>query len=33
MKVENEGNTMRYLLGTILLIILLIGVYYAFTAM
>ena len=33
MRVENEGNTMRYLLGTILLVVLLIGVYYAFTAM
>ena len=33
MRVENEGNTMRYLLGTVLLIVLLIGVYYGFTAM
>lgn len=33
MKVENEGNTMRYLIGTILLIVLLIGIYYAFTVM
>ena len=33
MKVENEGNTMRYLLGTILLLILLVGVYYGFTMM
>lgn len=33
MKVENEGNTMRYLLATILLVVVLIGVYYAFTVM
>lgn len=31
MKVEKEGNTMRYLLGLILLVILLVGVYYGFT--
>ena len=33
MRVENEGNTARYLLATILLIVLLIGVYYVFTVM
>lgn len=33
MKVENEGSTGRYLLATILLIVVLIGVYYLFTVM
>jgi hypothetical protein len=33
MKVEKEGNTTRYLLGLVILVILLIGVYYGFTMM
>jgi hypothetical protein len=31
MKVEKEGNTTRYLIGLVLLLILLVGIYYAFT--
>ncbi|CQR52302.1 hypothetical protein BN996_03085 [Haloferax massiliensis] len=33
MKVEKEGNTTRYLLGLVILVILLVGVYYGFTMM
>lgn len=33
MKVEKEGNTTRYLIGLIILVILLVGVYYGFTMM
>lgn len=33
MKVEKEGNTTRYMIGLILLVILLVGVYYGFTMM
>jgi hypothetical protein len=33
MKVEKEGNTTRYLLGLVILVLLLVGVYYGFTMM
>lgn len=33
MKVEKEGNTTRYLIGLVLLVILLIGIYYAMTVL
>lgn len=33
MKVEKEGDTTRYMIGLILLVILLVGVYYGFTMM
>ena len=32
MKVEKEGNTTRYMIALILLVILLLGIYYGFTA-
>ena len=31
MKVEKEGNTTRYLIGLVILLILLVGIYYAMT--
>lgn len=31
MKVEKEGNTTRYLIGLVILVILLVGIYYAMT--
>lgn len=33
MKVEKEGSTTRYLIGLLILVILLVGVYYGFTMM
>jgi hypothetical protein len=31
MKVEKEGNTTRYMIGFVILLVLLIGIYYAIT--
>jgi succinate dehydrogenase hydrophobic anchor subunit len=31
MKVEKEGNTMRYMLGLIVILVLLLAIYYGFT--
>ena len=31
MQVEKEGNTLRYLLGLIAIVVLLVAVYYLFT--
>jgi hypothetical protein len=33
MKVEKEGSTTRYLIGLILILLLLLGVYYGFTVL
>lgn len=31
MKVEKEGNTTRYLIGLVIILILLVGIYYTMT--
>lgn len=33
MQVEKEGNTTRYMVGLIIIVLLLLGVYYGFTVL